>query len=251
MRKSRSRRKKFKKLFQSPKFVWWAITGAILLCLAVYLAKSIYDSPLFLIKNIYTNEEIEEGLKKNIIGSSLFKLDIKKLHKRIVKFHPEYKKIVVIREFPSVLRIKIKKRTPFAQWKGKRFHLIDQTGVIINQGKSHPFEGFIPVEISNYRQQVKKGSHIKDSRINEAFRLIEEIKKKNFFEDFNLSMVNPTSPQSLYFLMDDIKVIVGEGNFARKIYLLENLLKGELKDKLLLVKYIDLRYKKVYVGFKR
>ena len=48
-----------------------------------------------------------------------------------------------------------------------------------------------------------------------------------------------------------IKVIVGGNDFDKKAMRLKNLINDELTDKLNLVKHIDLRFKKVYVGFKR
>jgi cell division septal protein FtsQ len=71
-------------------------------------------------------------------------------------------------------------------------------------------------------------------------------------------------PQAIYFLIgslpqsgnripaqEEIKVIIGEDDFKSKVSLLKEVVNSKLKDKLSSVKYIDLRYKKVYVGFRR
>ena len=44
---------------------------------------------------------------------------------------------------------------------------------------------------------------------------------------------------------------MNEDNISQKIDILRRLLADELQGKLAMVKYIDLRHKKVYVGFKR
>jgi cell division septal protein FtsQ len=245
--------KKFKEKKVTSVFLWKVIVSVLFVSLFIFsLYKYFYTSSLFLIKNVYSNEKIIiEDLKKNIKKESLLTLDTNALHRKLLNRYPEYSQITILKIFPSSLKIEVKKREPFSQWKNKKFYLLDREGVAISEGRNTPFPNLILIEIDDYKYSLKKGSKIKDERLVKAFSLIDELKKRKFFDSFSITLINPTNLQSLYFVLNGIKIIVGISEFERKIYLLENLLKRKLKDKLHTVKYIDLRYKKIYLGFKR
>ena len=109
-----------------------------------------------------------------------------------------------------------------------------------------------------------KGSAIKDRRLEYAFDLIDVLQQEKLLNDFVIQLINSTQLQALYFIVSSkdssefasvsfspIKIIIGDSDFKKKIGVLKNLIENKLVDKMNLVKYIDLRYKKVYVGFKR
>ena len=85
-----------------------------------------------------------------------------------------------------------------------------------------------------------------------SFELIEVISRNDDLDDeLKVKLINARLPEAMYMLIDGIKVIVGQGNFERKIGILHKTMQETLKDKLTLVKYIDLRHKKIYIGYKR
>jgi hypothetical protein len=51
--------------------------------------------------------------------------------------------------------------------------------------------------------------------------------------------------------MNDARVVIGGTDFERKLYILENILNEKLSGDIASVEYIDLRYKKAYVGYKK
>lgn len=249
MKKDRAR--KFKPVNLSPKFWVMVLIAAIFIFLVVWAGAMVYRSPLFTIKEVESNIAGDRDLKLKIKGASLFTLDTKRIHEHIIEEYPEYEKVVIFKKLPSSLVIEVKKKIPFAQWKGRKFFPLDKEGIIIGKGEDNALAGLVSVEITDYKQPVRKGARINDRRLEYAFRLIEDLGRRDIFDEFSIELVNPTRPRAFYFVINDIKVLMGSEDIKRKVDLLEELLKGNLHDKLPSLKYIDLRHKKVYLGFKR
>lgn len=226
----------------------------------------IYSLSIFKVseQNIISNITLKKSLKSKIVGNSLFAVDINSISSQILRENPEYKNIYVSRRFPSSLVVEGYKRRVFAQIKGKMFYPVDREAVILSEGSLGPLTGFIPIEIDQRSGFFKKGYKIRDKSINQAFKLIEALQSQDFLKNFAVTLINSTEPEAIYFFIkpkilkdhnqqlavEDVKVIISQDNLKQKVILLKNLLVKEIED-LSLVKYIDLRYKKVYVGFKR
>jgi|GEM_PF-931737 len=266
---ARKRRRKFKQFnFRiNSKIGWWASLIFCCLIILIGLGYAIYAANIFKVKDsdIKTNMSLERGLIERIKGKSLFSLDIKSIAKSLLKIHPEYKEIYLYREFPSSVVIEAIKRIPFAQIKDRSYYPIDKEGVIISEGEPQPANDLISLEIGEYRRSLRKGSSIKSKKIEQAFSLIVAledeglIKGNNYVERINLSQL-----EAIYFIFiqkdfetqewsldQGIKVIVGKGDFKRKLKLFKNLINQELKAKISSVNYIDLRFKRVYMDYKR
>jgi hypothetical protein len=210
-----------------------------------------HTSNIFRITQIKSNIELDKNLIKEIRNTPLLNLDMKKIYSQIFRSHPEYKEIYISREFPSSLKIEVYKRKPFAQLKARGFYLVDRQGVIISDAVGDSFPNIMVIEIADYNIRLSRASRIRDLRLELAFNLMEELKKKNLFCKLPINLINVTNPQAIYFIIGDTRVVVGRGDFGRKLYILDNLLKEKLKGDLSLVDYIDLRYNKVYLGYKR
>lgn len=136
------------------------------------------NTPLFAIKETRSSVELDTQVEAFIRKSSLFTLDVDKLYSIITKKHPEYKDIYILKEFPCSLRIEIKKRQPFAQFKTKKFYPLDSEGIILSDGSPEPLPQLIHIEIINSQRTLKSGDTISDPRLSLAFALIRELKKK-------------------------------------------------------------------------
>lgn len=264
----RRKRKKFKQFnFRvNPRFVWvgsFCLLGVILLSCLMY---SIYSSSVFKLteESIESDLPLNRNLKEKIKGKSLFTVDLEPISSRLVKEYPEYKEIYIFKKFPSSLIIKAKKRKVFAQIKAKRFFPVDKEAIVIDSGSKTPLPGIISIEISDYKYSLRKGKVIDDKRLDYAFNLIKTLKVQDFFDLANIKLINSTKLDALYFIVSsqafaggdeakgkDIKIIIGKDEFAKKIELLRSAMDQQIKDKIDSVEYIDLRYKKVYVGFRR
>ena len=265
----RKRRRKFKQFnFKvNPKVGWWSSLIFCCLILIIGLGYAIYTASVFKIKegDIRSNMPLSRGLTERIRGKSLFSLDIKSISSNLLKIHPEYKEIYVYREFPSSVVVEVTKRIPFAQIKDKGYYPVDKEAVIIDEGNLKPLDGLIPLEIGEYKRSLKKGSNIKSEQLEYAFNLIDALRDEGFLEGkHQVKSINSSHLEAVYFIFaqessqgqdwslgEGIKIIVGKGDFGRKVKLFKDLINQELKDKMSSVNYIDLRFKRVYMDFKR
>jgi len=267
MRRKRRRKLKQFNFRMNSKVGWWASLIFCCLIISFGLGYAIYTASVFKVKegDLKTNMALGRGLREKIEGRSLFSLDIKAIAEGLIKTHPEYKEIYVYREFPSSIVVEAIKRIPFAQIKDKRYYPIDHEAVIVSQGEFKPLEGLIPLEIGEYRRSLGKGSKIKSKSLEQAFNLIEALEDGELLKGNNrIERINASQLEAIYFIFiqkdsqeqersldQGIKVIVGKGDFRRKLKLFENLINQELKGKLFSVNYIDLRFKRVYMDYKR
>ncbi len=241
------------------------IAAAFLVFLAVllYLGKVVYTSDIFRVKEIKTNVGLDKRLIALVKGKSLFTLDIQKVYSQVCKDYPEYKEVRVLREFPSALRIDVCLRKPFAQLKARDFFAVDREGYVITFGQEEKIPELIPIDIGSNNNSFKKNMTVADDKLEDAFKLIDVLKIEGFLDRFTVNLINASSLEAMYFLIsekginqdvkvsNEIKVIIGEDNFERKLHVFDNLLKGQLTGGFSSVQYVDLRYKKVYLGFKK
>lgn len=266
----RRRRRKFKQfnLRVNPKIAWWSSLILCCLILLVGLGYAIYNASVFKVGegDIRSNMNLSRGLIEKIKGKSLFSIDIKKISANLLKTNPEYKEIYVYREFPSSLVVEATKRIPFAQIKDKRYYMVDKEAVVIDDGRPEPLKGLIPLEIGEYRRSLRKGSDIKSDKVEYAFDLIEALRGQGFLKGQDqVKLINASQLEAVYFIFlpegysqdqewplgQGIKIIVGKGDFPRKVKLFKDLIDQELKEKMPSVNYIDLRFKRVYMDYKR
>lgn len=256
-RKTRKKAAKVSKLgakkFKFTLTFFWISFFCILITLALfYAAKNIHKIDFFQVKNIESNIPLNISFKTQVQGRSLFDIDTQKMRSMISDQHPEYKEIYIIKRFPSSLRVEIIERSPFAQIQGRNYYLIDKEGFIIDNGSSTPYDNLISIKIADGNKVFKRGQRIRDRGLTHAFDLIKALNSNIKFSDaFDVKLINASLPQAMYMIVDNIKVIVGESNFEKKIKLLYSTMEDTLKSKLSLVKYIDLRHKKIYIGYKR
>jgi len=244
----------------------WA---GFILCTAAFcfgVGYAVYNAKIFQIRDedIQSNAGIDKSVRSLIHQKSLFNIDLAKLASVIMKEHPEYRKIHIHKLFPRTVRIDVDKREVFAQIKGRRFYPVDREAIVLSSGSTEAIKDLIPIEMQTESGSFHTGQRLNNDALEPAFELIENLNQNNFLNEFSVNLINITNQQNMYFFMqpraaitepqsspEAMKVIVGEAGIAAKIKLLTSLIGGDLQDKLPLVKYIDLRHKKVYVGFQR
>jgi cell division septal protein FtsQ len=235
--------------------IWLGIFVILIISFSFWLIAILTNSKLFKVKEVKYNITLEKDLRglieKYALGRQLSAIDIKAIYAQVFKAHPEYKEIYVLKEFPCAVKIEIKLRRPFAQLKAKGFCGIDRQGVIITDMASKPFPGLIAIEISELPISFSRGSRIKDNRLDFAFYLTERIKKHPALKNLTVTFINSISLQSAYFMLNDTRIIIGIGEVERKLGILEQVLKEQLKGNISSAEYIDLRYQRVYLGIKR
>jgi cell division septal protein FtsQ len=245
--------RRFKKInFQLKPRIFVALGFVVILSLVVaYVAGIVYSSHLFIIKEVKSNVALDTRLANSIRKTSLIKLNTQAVHDHIMKQHPEYESVNITKEFPSSLRIDIKKRIAVAQVKVKKYYTIDKDRIIISEGKAVQGTGLIPIEIADYASSLSRGSRVNDERLEFALRTITELRKKKFLSKFPIRLCNATVLANFYIICANTNIILGSSDIKYKLSVLEELIKTQLKGDLAKVAYIDLRYKKVYIGFLR
>lgn len=266
MRKKRRKRFKQFNFHLDPKLSRWGSLAFCCLILLIGIGYAIYTSGVFKIKkeDIKSNLFLSRSLKEKIKGKSLFDVDIKSLSSTFLRAHPEYKEVYVYRVFPSCLKIDGVERIPFAQIKDRRFYPVDKEAIVLNEGSRQLLDNLILIEIGSNSRSLKKGSSVKSRRLEYAFDLIEAINEEDFLNEGRVALINASSLEAIDFIFirkscdagdglscSGIRVKVGRGDFKRKLKLFKNLMDNELEGKMSLLKYIDLRFKKVYMDFKR
>ena len=265
---ARKRRRKYKKrkFKLNLKVVWIIIFSLFGMVLLFGLVYAIYTLSIFKVKqtDIESNIALSRSLKEEIVGESLFTLDIKSISSQLLRENPGCKKIYVIKKFPSTVIIDAKKRGFFVQVKAKKFYPLDREAVVLTEGRLTPYEHLISIESGINTRSFSIGDEVSDKRLEAAFNLIDTLEKKGFLNEFSVESVNSANLAAMYFLIDtsgffddetsgqkDLRVIIGDRDFSRRLSLLKGVINQELKEKLSSVEYIDLRHRKVYVGFRR
>lgn len=268
---ARRRKKKKDKLFKflTAKFFIWLFFIFMALGLVVLFFYQIYNANFFKIgeNSLKSNLKIDKSIEKRIEGKSIFNINLGKFHSYLKNKYPEYKNIKVVKEFPNIVKVHIAKRKSIAQVRAREFYLVDEDGVVISEGGQSPYPGFPIITNLSSNQYFDKGDKIDNSNLAIAFKLIGIINEKKILttinslnEDyqFKLDDINVSSPEAIYFYLTNekyyqnrIKIIINRENISEKIGLLEKLITQKIEDKLSLIRYIDFRFKKVAVGFRR
>ena len=104
------------------------------------------------------------------------------------------------------------------------------------------FEGFLIVELGNYRKALKKGHTINDVRLEMAFRLMRQLKDTSLTDKFDIISINATNVDSISFYMDEVSVIIGRDKYKDKLVLLKELVSNKFNNKISDLRSIDLRF---------
>jgi len=256
MRKKRSRKfNKKRREFLTPGVYVKAINTILLLLGVVSLVVYISSMGIFQVDTIETNISIDRDIVKEIKGQSIISVDVKSIYKKINKRHPEIKEVYIKKRFPSTLVIDVLRRKPFAQIKEDGFYVLDEDGVILDKRRQKPYPGIFTIELGDYKGSFNIGKTVNDKRLHLAYGLIRELKKSGIINEFKVNTINAASYHSISFFMDDVNIIMGRGNFGRKLSLLKNLLEKRFNNKIDSMRYIDLRYASsddnIYIGNKR
>lgn len=252
MRKKKQNKNRKENNFKlTPQSLQIGIFTLFIFSVGAYLVKFICDSDVFTVRHIVASVVLDERIQKEIYGKSLFAIRPEKIYTEIYQQYPEYKVLGVVKEFPSTLKIEAYRRIPFVQLHARKFYPLDREGFVLTEGSDENIPKLITVEITGYDRFLRKGEIVNGKMFEYIFLLVDELKKKKFMNKFPVRSIDASSPDMLSFTIEDIKVIVGENDFVRKLYIFENLLNRKLKKILSTVNYVDLRYKKVYIGYKQ
>ena len=255
-----AKKSRFRNTFEALKFgypFWIGITAwAIMLVAIGFAVRTIYKSHAFVIREVRTNIALSPELVNSIKGQSLFSFDTRELYKKIFSVYTDLKEVAVIKRFPCVLNVVAIRRKPFVQVKYNGFFTVDKEAVVIDSDPA-PELNLLSVEISDAAKKPARGLSLMTPQFKSALAIIDELKAHNIFARYPVELINVASEKSSYFVIHNkdnvctpVQVIIGNEDLSRRLLIFENLMATKIKGDLHLVKYIDLRYKKAYVGYK-
>ncbi len=238
-----------KKLARKKKFLYYFIGGVVGIALFLYFLsffeKKMLSSSFFRIKKVEIEGNVEKDLKEKIISilkdKSIF-LDLSSLRKKILIQTPSIKEIKMLKIFPSKVTVEITKALPFLQIEDENIYVIDKEGKVI-QIAEKPLENFPLLKVGRLRKKPCLGKIIKDKRVKKAISFYIFLKKNKFSPEIILAY----HPTTFAFVERGIKIILGEGDWEKKLKDLKTLLKNKFKD-ITDLQYIDLREEKIYIG---
>lgn len=213
----------------------------------------LYTSPIFDLSKIevQTNGKLDESRVWRLIDEPhILKVDLLKLSKRLEQL-PEVKTAWVFRSLPNSIIVEVEERLPIAQIRSNRYFPVDKDGVILPGVRNYP-DHHLPLIVGvGFRvDQIKVGMPYVSKSLDKALNLLEAISSSQSLRDVKITRIDVRDPGDISFLTDEgFEVKVGAGEFASKIGLMDEVL-ADIRSQRAKVKYIDLRFGDVAIGWK-
>ena len=182
-------------------------------------------------------------------GENLIHLDLVNVQEVIKRNHPEFKEVRVHRVLPDRVEILLKRRTPGAQVFFSRYVQIDKDLVVLPGSSTAPFRNLTVIEgAPRPRLGLFVGTVLNDGVTQKAFRLMEEIKRRQILKKHALTRVDIRDPKNFSIFVDgSIEIRIGNNHFIERLKILDQTLKSLALDPAK-IRYIDLRFDDVVVG---
>ncbi len=254
-KKTRARRKKTSILY----FIFRNLYIFVIVIVFVFIVKGIFNiilnSDYFIVKDVQMLcvDKIAQASEpdanfQTIKGINIFKLDLKEYKKQVESARPEFRDININRILPDKIVIMYKKRTPICQLKSVKYYLVSEDMVVLPRPKSSPQPALpIVTGIQINEDQLPKDRRLYSSALRTALRLIQQIRQTKFTKKYKVTTIDVYDERNPIINLDNgIQVKIGEGNFAEKEPLLNQILQ-DLESKNLTPKSVDLRFEEVVV----
>jgi len=209
------------------------------------------SSPLFEIKEVMIDRSIQfidQRVLKDLKGTNIFKVDIKKIDRQIAQRYPYIAQLRVVRQLPDRILVLAKKREPLMQvYFKKKYLLLDTEGVAlyyILQAADLPQVSGIPLE----RNGLFLGGHIRSQELNKTVDILNMFKQSAYLRRWRIHAVQAGNLSKIDLLVgENMHVILDQEDTQDKIELLQMLISSNKID-LNKVKYIDLRFKEPVIA---
>ena len=209
------------------------------------------SSPLFEVKDVMIDRSIQfidlRSLK-DLKGTSIFKIDIKRVERQIAKNYPYIAQLRVVRQLPNRILILAKKREPLMQIYFKRkYLLLDTEGVALYytlQPTALPQVYGIPLE----HDWSFLGGAIRGQEVSKVVEILKGFKASTYLKRWRIHAVQAGNLSKIDLLVgENMHVILDQDDTQDKIELLQMLISANKID-LNKVKYIDLRFKEPVIA---
>ncbi len=209
------------------------------------------NSPLFEVKDVMIDQSIrfiDQRALKDLIGTNIFKIDIKKIDRQIARQYPYIAQLRVVRQLPDRILVLAKKREPLMQiYFKKKYLIVDAQGVALYytlESAGLPQVYGIPLE----RDWLFLGGHIRGQELNKVVDILNIFKASPYLRRWCIHAVQAGNLSKIDLLVgENMHVILDQEDTQDKIELLQMLISANKID-LNQVKYIDLRFKEPVIA---
>lgn len=182
---------------------------------------------------------------------NIFIADPITLSNKIKTAHSEFQNVLITKYLPNRLIATIIDRRAVAKIKVGKFYQVDYEGMALPQVSEKELESLpfiIGLESQLFNPSV--GKKIKSPRLLKALNLLALVSEVKEFKGSIVENIDVSYLKNTTFKMDGINVILGEGDFEKKLELLSRIL-DDPKIQRQNVDYVDLRFTDVAIGTKQ
>lgn len=182
---------------------------------------------------------------------NIFTADPVTLSNKIKEAHPEFQTVLITKYLPNRLIATIIDRKAVAKIKVGRIYQVDYEGVVLPQVLGEELESLpliMGLESQPFNPSI--GKKVKSQRLLKALNLLALVTQTKEFRGSAVENIDVSYPENTTFKMNGINVILGEGEFDKKLELLTRILNDPKIDKQN-VDYVDLRFTDVAIGTKQ
>lgn len=225
--------------------------GFVLFTAYVNAVDFLTSSPLFEVKDVLIDRSIQFidlRALKDLKGTNIFKVDIKKVDRQINQHYPYIAQLRVERQLPDRILILAKKREPLLQiYYKKKYLLMDTQGIALYytlQPALLPQVYGIPLE----RNWLFLGGTIHGPELSKVVDILNMFKQSPYLRRWRIHAVQAGNLSKIDLLVgENMHVILDQEDTQDKIELLQMLISSNKID-LNKVRYIDLRFKEPVIA---
>lgn len=185
---------------------------------------------------------------KQLKGSNIFQVDLKKLQRQIANQYPQISQLRVMRQLPHQIKVLAKKREAIAQVRLKnRFLIVDTEGVSLSYSPQ-PLALPVVSGVVLDKTRVVLGALVKNKELAIAVNILHEFKMRPRLIKLNVSSVDVFNLSKIDLSVSPLAhILLDQDQTVAKIDMLEMLLAQNRVD-FNKVKYIDVRFKEPIIA---
>ncbi len=235
--------------------------------IAGYIWNTFKGSDYFSVQDIVCKEA--EGIDLSYLkGRNVFSIDLEKESEYIHGFHPDYKKIKLVRVFPNRIFVYFVKRQPAALVKLYKYFILDKDGFLCNapdDARDLELPIVTGLETKIFGPTAGKRYDIKETAL--VLSILREFERIRPFKNYRINRIDVKNiaDTSIFLVFppeaadyskgaksgvatEGLQIKLGFGNIRRKLAILAGVItRGKLD--LANIKYIDLRFEKPVIKY--
>ncbi|MCK4453815.1 FtsQ-type POTRA domain-containing protein [Candidatus Parcubacteria bacterium] len=244
---------KRKKSLLKNKFFWF---GVLILAIVVSLSYFLFFHSFFQIKNIeiFGNEKLKTEQIESLIekDKNIFLFNIDKNKKKILENFPEITELLLEKDFPRSIKIQIEERKPVAIFcQNEKYFFIDKKGIVYEKAEANSMLKIKNLTL-NKELELRLGDEIlTENQLNQIIYIETKLKENleiqielaEIVSDQRLNIKTSEGWEIYFNIQEDI-----DWQLIELGLILKQKISPEKRGE---IKYIDLRFEKVFIQYNR